>query len=136
MDGALDTLGIELAGIRGKLNAIEKYRNKMPQHDTLHVKLDEMFVEQMIELSGLEARRQTTESLRAKQQAFLDLYNERSDLEREVGKLRNTIGDSQKRINNMTELLAHPKPDTTWGRNMLPPKVYQNTVTIHLVLTK
>lgn len=136
MSKVLNRLEIEMVGIRAKLNAIEKYRGKTAQSDALHAKLEEMSVEQMIELSGLQARWAATESLRAKQQAFLGVYNERKDLQREVGKLRDTIGDSQKRINNMTELLAHPKPDTMWGRNLLPPKVFQNTITIHPVLTK
>jgi hypothetical protein len=94
-----------------------------------------MFIEQMIELSGLEARRQTTEEIRAKEQTFLGRYIERADLKSDVVGLRSTIGDSQRAIDNTTELLAHPKPNTMFG-NMLPPKVYQNTITIHPVLTK
>lgn len=136
MSKALDRLEIEMVGIRAKLDAIEKYRNKTAQSDALHAKLEEMSVVQMIELSGLRARWAATESLRAKKQAFLGLYNDRRDLEREVGVLIKTIDSSETIIKNMTELLAHPKPDTMWGRNLLPPKVYQNTVTIHPLFTK
>jgi len=133
MDKALDMLEIELAGIREKLNAIEKYRNKTPSHDTIRVKLDEMFIEQMVELSGLEARRLTTERLRARQQRFLGLFNERDDLQREVTNLRNTVKENQRSIDSLTESLAHPKPNQML--RVLPPKVYQNTVTIYPVVT-
>lgn len=135
MSKALDRLEIEMISIRAKLDAIEKYRNKTAQSDALHAKLEEMSVVQMIELSGLQARWAATESLRAKQQAFLNVYNERRDLEREVGVLIKTIDSSETIIKDMTELLAHPKANTMFG-NMLLPKVYQNTITIHPVLTK
>jgi hypothetical protein len=133
MDKALDMLEIELAGIREKLNAIEKYRNKTPSHDAIRVKLDEMFIEQMVELSGLEARRLTTNRLLAKQPRFLGLFNERNDLQREVTNLRNTIGENQRSINSITESLLHPKPNQML--HVLPPKVYQNTITIYPVIT-
>jgi hypothetical protein len=127
MDKTLDTLEIELAGIREKLKAIEKYRNEPDQPDALCARLDEMFVEQMIELSGLEARRQMTERLRAEQQVFLALYNERNDLQREVRSLEKTIEKSKNTIKDVSELLDDPRP------YMLPPKIYQNTITIYPV---
>ena len=135
MNKALDTLAIELAGIREKLNMIEKYRNTPDQSEAIRARLEEMFIEQMIELSGLEARRQTTEKLRAKQQAFLDLYNEHREMQHEVTKLRRTIGEIRRTIYSMTESLAHPKPNTMLGKNLLPPKVHQNTITIYPVIT-
>lgn len=135
MSKALDRLDIEMVGIRAKLNAIEKYRDKKTQGDTLHAKLEEMFVEQTIEMSGLEARWAATKNLSDKQKAFLDLYNERIEMQHEVSKLRVTIAESQRAIDNITELLAHPKQNTIFG-NMLPTEVYENKVTIYPVLTK
>jgi hypothetical protein len=130
MNKTLDTLEIELSGIREKLKAIEKYRNEPEQREAIRARLDEMFVEQMIELSGLEARRQTTERLRAEQQLFLILFNKRNDLQHEVGKLRKTIESSKNAINDINDLLKNPMP------HMLPPKVYQNKVVIYPVLTE
>jgi len=130
MDKTLDTLEIELAGIREKLNTIEKYRNKPNQRDAILARLDEMFVEQMIELSGLEARRQTTERLLAIQQRFLSLFNERKEQRSTVSRLKENIDDSKSRISYINNLLSNPRP------NILPPKVYQNKVTIYPVLTE
>ncbi|MEJ2702324.1 MAG: hypothetical protein P8Z79_07765 [Sedimentisphaerales bacterium] len=132
MEKAHDRLEVEMIGIRAKLDAIQKYRDKTAQDDALYAKLNEMYVEQMIEMSGLEARWAATEDLRAKQQAFLNVYNEHRDLSREVGVLIKAIDVSKTSIRDMTELLTHPKANTMLG-NMLPPEVYQNTITIHPV---
>ena len=82
----------------------------------------EMFIEQTIELSGFEARRAMTESIRNKEQKFMTLFNEREKLKNEVTNLSKT---SQIRI------------DDNWRDDpeMLPPEIYQNKVTIYLVLT-
>lgn len=130
MEKTLDTLEIELAGIQEKLNTIEKYRNKPNQRDAILARLDEMFVEQMIELSGLEARRQTTERLLAKQQRFLGLFKEHQELLIAVSSLQKNIKNSKSRVNSLYNLLSNPEP------YILPPKIYQNTITIYSVLTE
>lgn len=119
-DKTLDKLDIELAGIREKLKVIEMYQNKPNQREVVHQRLDEMFIEQMIELSGVEARRAMTERIRNKEQQFLSLYNKREKLQYIVTKLSKT---SQRRI------------DDNWRDNpeMLPPEIYQNKVTIYPV---
>lgn len=127
MDKTLDTLEIELAGIKEKLNTIEKYRNKPNQRDAILARLDEMFVEQMIELSGLEARRQTTERLLAVQQRFLSLFNERKELRSMRSSLKKNIDVDKERISYLNDLLSNPTP------NISTPKVYQNTITIYSV---
>jgi len=125
MDKTLNALDIELAGIREKLKAIEKYRNEPNLRD----KLNEMYIELMIEMSGLEARRKITEQIRTREQEFLYLYNKRSNLKSKVTGLEETIKDSKILIKNFTDELNNPRT------GLQPPKVYQNTVTIYPVLT-
>ncbi len=125
MDKTLNALDIELAGIREKLKAIEKYRNEPNLRD----KLNEMYIELMIEMSGLEARRKVTEQIRAREQEFLYLFNKWGSLQSEVRSLESSIKDSMRMIKNFTDELNNPRP------TMRPPKVYQDTVTIYPVLT-
>lgn len=122
MDKTLNALDIELAGIREKLKTIEKYRNEPNLRDK--DKLDEMHIELMIELSGLEARKKATEKIRRIEEEFLKLFNERENLRNEV----NELNDTSKIIVNYS-WRDNPRPE------MLPPEIYQNTVTIYPVLT-
>lgn len=134
MDKTLDTLEIELAGIRKKLGAINEYRKtpqSMQDHDRLRklpdgmlVKLEQMFIEQTIELSGLEARREVAELIRAREQRFLGLKSERLELQRDVRALKKSIDDCERWIPEIQERLNKPTIE------MLTPKVYNNSVTI------
>jgi hypothetical protein len=127
MDKTLNALDIELAGIREKLKTIEKYRNEPNLRD--RDKLDEMYIELMIELSGLEARREITEQIRAREQKFLHLFHERGNLLDEVRSLTSSIKGSKERIETFTNRLKNPRT------SLQSPKVYQDTVTIYPVLT-
>jgi hypothetical protein len=137
MDKTLDTLEIELAGIRKKLGAINEYRKtpqSMQDHDRLRklpdgmlVKLEQMFIEQTIELSGLEARREVAELIRAREQRFLGLASERSQLQRDVRDLKKSVDECTWWIADIRERLDHPTIE------MLAPKVYNNSVTIYRI---
>lgn len=131
MDKALDTLQIELAGIRQKLKTVEQYRKGtkggQDLSSELYLKLDEMFVEQMIELSGLEARREVAELIRAKEQRFLGLASERSELQRDVRDLKESVDRCKSWIADVQEQLKNPPA------YLLPPKVYRNNVTIYRI---
>ena len=124
MDKMLDTLRIELAGIREKLKAIEKFRNERDLSTDIRGRLDQMFVEQTIELSGLEARRIMTQEIRAKEERFLGLFNERGKLQTELGQLEKSINRHQNNITKITHWLENQPP------YVLPPRVYRDRVTI------
>jgi len=125
MNRMLDALEIELIGTSEKLNTIEKYRKGQEKLSSqLYLKLDEMFIEQTIELGSIEARRRVAEQIRAKEQRFLGLLTERSQLQRAVEDLRALISSLPELISHVTHELGNPTPD------MLPPKVYQDTVAI------
>jgi len=132
----LDVVDIELAGIREKLKVIEEYRKPKGLTDTLRyrelpneimVQLDRMFVEQMIELRGAEARKQATIRVRDREKALCDFFNQLFTLDAEAHRLKDGLSGSERRLRGVEERLANPRP------NMLPPKVFQNKVTIYPV---
>ena len=133
MDKTLDTLEIELAGIQEKLNSIEKYRRNKYAEDAKRFsletldKLDQMYVEQMIELKSAKVRQQAALEIREREKKFLDLFSQWSDLENEVNTLKRQLADLEDNLRHTEAKLATPTPE------MLPPKVFQNKVTIYPV---
>lgn len=125
MNRMLDTLEIELVGIKEKLKAIDGYRKGQDKlSGQLYVKLDEMFIEQTIELSAIEARKHMAEIIRAEEQRFMGLMTERIQLQGDIDVLKGSIANLPEMISRITHKLENPTPD------MLPPKVYQDTVAI------
>ncbi len=127
----LDVLEIELVGIEVKLKAIEEYRSthRLPDKrlsDNIVDKLDQMYVEQMIERKSVKARKEATLRICNREKEFCDLCNLQGSLFNEVRGLERDLSSSEERLNDVEERLANPKP------NMLPPKVFQNKVTIYL----
>jgi hypothetical protein len=124
----LSILDIELAGIREKLNVIEQYRKSDKFSKATLEKLEQMFVEQMIELRGTEARKEAAIRLRDQDKQFCVLYDIWTGLYIEVQNLRSRIDNDERRVRFYEEEMANP-PD-----ELLPPQVYQNKVTIYPVL--
>lgn len=130
MSKMLDTLDVELAGIREKLNMINDYWSKRGEmSEAARGKLQEMEIEQMVELKGAEARRKAAVAIRKREKDFFDLFDQWLSLDSEVKGLGSTIDNRQKHIAEYEAILANPKPD------MLPPQIYQNKVTIYPVRT-
>jgi hypothetical protein len=128
MGKMLDTLDVELAGIREKLNVINDYWSKRGEmSEAARGKLQEMEIEQMVELKGAEARRKAAVGIRQREKDFLDLFDQWLSLDSEVKGLRSTIDNRQEHIAEYEAILANPKPD------MLPPKIYENKVVIYPV---
>jgi seryl-tRNA synthetase len=115
-----------LAGIRERLKVIEKYKQASSNVERTD-KLDQMYIELMIELSGLEAKKKATEALSGKEQAFLSLYTKLSSLRGEVKDLYATINQKETSLKEVNKWLKNPPPE------MLPPKVFQNAVTIYSI---
>jgi hypothetical protein len=133
MNKTLDTLEIELAGIQEKLKKIVKYRQNKYADDAKKFspetldKLDQMYVEQLIELSSAKSRQEAAVQIREHEKEFLVLFNRRFNLEEEVKQLIRDLENSEKNLRDVNEILANPRPD------MLSPKVYQNKVSIYPV---
>jgi hypothetical protein len=90
-------------------------------------KLDQMFVEQLVELRGVEARKKAALKIRNREKEFLNLFSQWNNLNVEVKRLKQDLEKSEKRILLDKKNLANPTPE------MRPPKVYQNKVTIYPV---
>ncbi len=130
MGKMLDTLDVELAGIRGKLKVIQDYWSRDGAWTKeVFAKLQEMQIMQTIELKGAEARRKAAVAIRQREKDFFDLFDQWLSLSGEVGGLMGTIESKEKRIAQTEEMLANPKPD------LLPPKIYQDKVVIYPVKT-
>ncbi len=132
MDKMLDTLEIEFAGIREKLEALESYRRtkRLPTKefsDETVDKLDQMFVEQMVELRGVEARKKAALRIRNREKTFLYFFSQWSNLDSEVNRLKQDLEISENNLRDVEKTLANPVPE------ILPPKVFQNKVTIYPV---
>ena len=132
MDKMLDTLEIEFAGIREKLEALDSYRRtkRLPRKelsDETVDKLDQMFVEQMVELRGVEARKKAALRIRNREKTFLYFFSQWSNLDSEVNMLKHDLEIAENNLRDADKILANPVPE------MLPPKVFQNKVTIYPV---
>jgi len=130
MNKILSVLDIELAGIRGKLRIIEQYRESDKFSNATLEKLEQMFVEQMVELRGAVGRKDAAIDLRNQDKQFCDLYDAWAGLDSEVKSLRNRLRSDEKKVRLYEDVIANPPPD------LLPPKVLQNKVTIYPVLAE
>ena len=124
MDKKFNDLDIELAGIRERIKSIEAYRNDPKQRAEIRAKLDGMYIDLMIELSGLEARRKVAKEIYAREQEFLDSYREMTLLQQQVGELSNSIEKSRNSIKKYKDMLNNP------NSTLLEADIYQNIVTI------
>jgi len=93
-------------------------------------KLEQMFVEQMVELRGTEGRKEAAIRLREKDKKFCDLYDAWTGLYNEVQNLRIRIDNDEEKVLYYEEEIANPPSE------LLPPKVLRNKVTIYPVLTE
>ncbi|MHC4623962.1 MAG: hypothetical protein ACYS4W_08680 [Planctomycetota bacterium] len=127
----LTTSEVEIAGIRASLEAIEKFQAKgrregFARDDTID-KLEKMAIEETIKLRAAEARKRTAERLRKDAETLVELYAKLSNALREQETLTRRVRECEDMLAEVEELLANPRPE------MLPPKVYENKVTIHPV---
>jgi chromosome segregation ATPase len=125
MNKMLSILEIELSGIQEKLVIIEKYRESDKFSKATLEKLEQMFVEQMVELRGVIGRKEAALKLRNQDKQFCDFFDAWTSLESEVKHLRNRLRNDEKRVRFYEEEIANPHPE------LLPPKVLENKVTIY-----
>jgi len=130
MNKMLSILDIEIAGTSEKLEVIEKFRESDNFSNATLEKLEQMFVEQMVELRGAMGRKEAALRLRDRGKQFYDFFDAWTGLDRDVNSLKNNLKDYEKRVLYYEEQIANPHPE------LLPPKVLQNKVTIYPVLVK
>ena len=124
----LDSLTIEITGIEAKLSAVERIKSqgKVSSNEGL-AKLEEIKSEQTVELAGALARKKAALNIREREEEFYGLHQQRFSLWRQVLSLKKSLKNSEQILAQAEEELAHMEP------SMLPPKLYQNKVTIYPV---
>jgi archaellum component FlaC len=131
MSRVLDSLTIEITGIEAKLSAIERIKSQRKVSSTEGLaKLEEIKSEQTVELAGALARNKAALNIREREEKFYGLYKQRGNLERQVVRLKDSLRNSEKYRQRVEHKLANPEPE------MIPPKLYQNKVTIHPIKTE
>ena len=128
MNEMLSMIDIELAGIREKLQIIEQFRDSGKFSKATLEKLEQMYVEQVVELRGTEGRKGAAIKLREQDKKFCDLYNAWTGLAFKASVLENDLESWEKKVRFCEEEMANPHPE------LLPPKVLRNKVTIYPLL--
>jgi hypothetical protein len=131
MNRVLDSLAIEITGIEAKLSAVERIKSqkKVSSKEGL-AKLEEIKSEQTVELAGALARKKAALNIREREEEFYGLHQQRFSLWRQVVSLKKSLKNSEQILAQAEEELAHMEPQ------MLPPKLYQDKVTIYPVRTE
>lgn len=125
----LDVLDIDLAGINEKLRIIEKYRAASGDFSKAVLeKLEQMFVEQMVDLASAEARKRKALEIREQDGKFVGLFDQWDHLKFELNNLERKLRDLERDLIKIEKELADPQ--------IVPPEVYQNKVTIYPVKPK
>ena len=130
MNKMLSILDIEIAGTSEKLEVIEKFRESDKFSNATLEKLEQMFVEQMVELRGAMGRKEAALRLRDRGKQFCDFFDAWTGLDRDVNSLRDRLKNHEKKVRFYEEEIANPTPE------LLPPKVLENKVTIYPVLVE
>jgi hypothetical protein len=121
---------LDLAGVRGKLKVIDRYINEVKTTGKpVPPQLETMKTEQMVELSGLEARREAIGRFGAIPREFVALNSNRETFTKEVRLLTHAIEDDTHAVEETTRSLEQP----TQYSYLLPPKIFDDTVVIHPV---
>lgn len=135
----LNNLDIEIAGMRAKLRAIQEHQlrqrsirdRKLEEginREGILLKLEEMRIDLLIELKVAEARKETAAQLRRQAEDFCKQMNtKKAAFQKDLNNLKMRVARYEQEIHRFKEKLAEPDVD------MLPPKVYQNKVTIYPV---
>ena len=92
MNKMLDTLNIEIAGIKAKISAIERYTSHKDVLNSPDIKgmLAQMTIRENIEFIGAETRRKAILDGKKHREYLYGLYNHRRNLEKECVRLRDS----------------------------------------------
>ena len=134
----LDELNIEIAGMERKLFAIrEEHENAKKDaqgieqqkiyKSTIWPRLEQMRIDQIIELKVAEEKKRIAMKIRAQAEEFHNLNEQSLKISKFLGPLRQKLLNYQTSLHDTEERIKNPGPE------MLPPKVFQNKVTIYPV---
>ena len=114
---------IELAGIRAKITAIEKYKSKISKESYLAA-LDQMLSEQNIELAASLAKKKAATAARQEAENFCRL----KEASKTPHHLKTQLSLNKNNLQNLKDKLNRP--------NYTTPETFRNEVTIYPVLKK
>jgi hypothetical protein len=135
----LNNLDIELAGMKAKLQAIQEHQVRQKaikdkkleegiNREGILLKLEDMLIDLLIELKVAEARKETAIELRRQAEDFCKQMDaKKAEFQKDMNKFKMNITFYEREIHQFKEKLADPDMET------LPPRVYQNKVTIYPV---
>ncbi len=135
----VNNLDIELAGMKAKLQAIREHQERQKaikdkkleegiNREGILLKLEDMWIDLLIELQVAEARKETATDLRMRAEDFCKKIDaKKAEFQKDVNKLKMNITFFEQEIHEFEEKLADPDMAT------LAPKVFQNKVTIYPV---
>ncbi|MHC4618770.1 MAG: hypothetical protein ACYTEQ_13585 [Planctomycetota bacterium] len=127
----LNSIEVEIAGIQASLQAIREFQGKRRKGRVDMAgaadKLLEMVIHQTIELRSAEARRRTAMKLRKEAEELCDLKGKLDEAKTARDALAGDLSGYKTQLVEIEKRLAVPRPE------MLPPKVYENKVTIYRV---
>ncbi|MHC4395977.1 MAG: hypothetical protein ACYS1A_10025 [Planctomycetota bacterium] len=138
MNKILDNLNIELAGMNAKRSAIMGHQERQKSirdkkldegisREGILLKLEEMWIDLLIESKVAEAKKETATRIRKQAKDFNNLIEKVDGLEAAYSSLSATLKNATDELNRIEFGLAGPAP------YLLAPKVYQNKVTIYPV---
>jgi len=144
MSKMLNNLQVEVAGVYAKwtetssfierLEAKQKIEAKNSEARTntesIRLKLEEMKIDLAIELEVLKAKEKTAGRIRMDAENFCNLNQQIKQLEEDKNNLRTSIPDLVNSLEGVENRLANP------DNALLPPKVFENKVTIYPVQTQ
>ncbi len=135
----LNNLDIELAGMKAKLKAIQEHQERQKvikdkkleegiNSEGILLKLEDMWIDLLIELKVAEARKETATQLRSEAEDFCKQMDaKKAEFQKDVNKYKMHATMYEQEIHQFKEKLADPDMES------LPSKVFQNKVTIYPV---
>ncbi len=138
LNKTLDELNIEIAGMERKLIAIREEHENIKKNSqgveqqkiyssTIWPRLEQMRIDQIIELRVAGVKQRTAMKIRSEAEEFYNLSKKNLDLLVTLDHFRRELSDHQGSLDSVELIIQKPVPE------MLPPKVFQNKVTIYPV---
>ena len=128
LNKSLNSLDVEIAGLQAKVSAIEQYRpTKTNMVGEFKDKLEAMMAEQSVQLAGALAKKEASTKIRNQAEQFYNLHQQQDELPKSIEALKDRLLGAKSSLEKVEAALFKPNPE------MLPPKVFQNTVTIYPV---
>ncbi len=109
LDRMLNTIEIEIAGIRARIEAIQKYQDDVKAPLAIKRNCPVLFIEESIALQGAEARRRTAGRLRHQANTFIDLSQALPILETERQNRTVDLPRFEEHLARTQRELAHAK---------------------------